>query len=420
MQGTYECFAEIARRALRRLAGRDDHAHRRPRRDGRRAAAGGDDERRRRAVRRGRPRADRAPASRRATSTRSADDLDDAVARCRARAKASGARSASGSSATPPTCCRALLDARLRGRHRHRPDERARPARRLRPGPADARARPTRCARDDPDEYVAPLARGDGRALRGDGRLPATRGAEVFDYGNSLRAEARARRLRARVRLPRLRARLHPPAVLRGQGPVPLGRAVGRPGRHRRDRPRGARGVPRRRARSRAGSAQAGERIAFQGLPARICWLGYGERHRLGLRFNEMVRSGELSGADRDRPRPPRLRLGRLARTARPRAMADESDAIADWPLLERAGQHRGRRVVGVDPPRRRRRHRALDPRRHGVRRRRHRARRAEARARAHRRPGHGRDPPRRRGLRRGRSRSPRSAACGSRCARSG
>ena len=45
---------------------------------------------------------------------------------------------------------------------------------------------------------------------------------------------------------------------------------------------------------SHAGSGMAGERIAFQGLPARICWLGYGERRRLGLRFNEMVRCGEL------------------------------------------------------------------------------------------------------------------------------
>ena len=77
----------------------------------------------------------------------------------------------------------------------------------------------------------------------------------------------------------------------------------------------------------------AGERIAFQGLPARICWLGYGERQRLGLRFNEMVRSGELKAPDRDRPRPPRLRIGGLALPG-DRAMADGSDAIADWPLL--------------------------------------------------------------------------------------
>ena len=66
----------------------------------------------------------------------------------------------------------------------------------------------------------------------------------------------------------------------------------------------------------------ARERIAFQGLPARICWVGLGDRHRLGLAFNEMVATRRAEGADRHRPRPPRLRLGRLARTARPRRCA--------------------------------------------------------------------------------------------------
>ena len=55
----------------------------------------------------------------------------------------------------------------------------------------------------------------------------------------------------------------------------------------------------------------ARERIAFQGLPARICWVGLGQRHRLGLAFNEMVASRRIEGADRDRPRPSRFRLGR-------------------------------------------------------------------------------------------------------------
>ena len=77
----------------------------------------------------------------------------------------------------------------------------------------------------------------------------------------------------------------------------------------------------------------AGERVAFQGLPARICWLGYGERHRLGLRFNEMVRSGELTAPvviGRDH-----LDSGSVASPYREtEAMLDGSDAIADWPLL--------------------------------------------------------------------------------------
>ena len=77
----------------------------------------------------------------------------------------------------------------------------------------------------------------------------------------------------------------------------------------------------------------AGERVAFQGLPARICWLGYGERHRLGLRFNEMVKSGELKAPiviGRDH-----LDSGSVASPYREtEGMADGSDAIADWPLL--------------------------------------------------------------------------------------
>ncbi|MEO5988829.1 MAG: urocanate hydratase [Candidatus Eisenbacteria bacterium] len=73
--------------------------------------------------------------------------------------------------------------------------------------------------------------------------------------------------------------------------------------------------------------------IAFQGLPARICWLGYGERHRLGLRFNQMVRDGELKAPiviGRDH-----LDAGSVASPYREtEAMRDGSDAIADWPLL--------------------------------------------------------------------------------------
>ena len=77
----------------------------------------------------------------------------------------------------------------------------------------------------------------------------------------------------------------------------------------------------------------AGERVEFQGLPARICWLGYGERHRLALRFNDMVASGELSAPiaiGRDH-----LDSGSVASPFREtEAMLDGSDAIADWPLL--------------------------------------------------------------------------------------
>ena len=77
----------------------------------------------------------------------------------------------------------------------------------------------------------------------------------------------------------------------------------------------------------------ARERISFQGLPARICWVGLGERHRLGLAFNEMVRIGELSAPiviGRDH-----LDSGSVASPNREtEAMQDGSDAVSDWPLL--------------------------------------------------------------------------------------
>jgi urocanate hydratase len=79
--------------------------------------------------------------------------------------------------------------------------------------------------------------------------------------------------------------------------------------------------------------ALAGERVAFQGLPARICWLGYGERDRAGLAFNDLVASGEVSAPiviGRDH-----LDCGSVASPYREsEAMLDGSDAIADWPLL--------------------------------------------------------------------------------------
>ena len=77
----------------------------------------------------------------------------------------------------------------------------------------------------------------------------------------------------------------------------------------------------------------AAERIAFQGLPARICWVGLGQRHRLGLAFNEMVRNGEVSAPiviGRDH-----LDSGSVASPNREtEAMQDGSDAVSDWPLL--------------------------------------------------------------------------------------
>ena len=152
-------------------------------------------------------------------------------------------------------------------RHRHRPDLRARPAvlpadrRRLRGLARRARAR-------DPAGFTKEAAGLDGRARAGDGRLPGRgrRGLRLRQLDPRRGAQGR---LRPGLRLPRLRAGVHPAAVLRGQGPVPLGRAVRRPGRHRRDRPGDPRAVPRQRA-----AAQVDHHGAASGCTSRACRRG--------------------------------------------------------------------------------------------------------------------------------------------------
>ena len=230
------------RRQARRHARRDDLAHGRARRDGRRTAARGHDERRRGPVRRRRPHPDRAAGQ---------DALPRRVGRRRRRGASDGGRRP-----RPP---RAAVDRRRRqrgrrraatrgerrtDRHRDRPDERARSAE-LRPAGAVSRGRrrPARVGRRRVHEARAGV---DGRALRRDGGVPRRRRRGVRLREQPAR-RGRARRVRPRVRVPGVHPGLHPAAVLRGQGPVPVGGAVGRSGRHRGDRPRGARGVPRER-----------------------------------------------------------------------------------------------------------------------------------------------------------------------------
>ncbi len=157
-------------------------------------------------------------------------------------------------------------------------------------------------------------------------------GSEVFDYGNSLRAEARLGGFERAFAYPGFVPAYVRPLFCEGRGPFRWVALSGDPAdiaatdraaldEFPDDEPL-ARWIH-----------HASERIAFQGLPARICWLGYGERARLGMRFNEMVRSGELSGPiviGRDH-----LDSGSVASPYREtEGMADESDAIADWPLL--------------------------------------------------------------------------------------
>ena len=157
-------------------------------------------------------------------------------------------------------------------------------------------------------------------------------GAEVFDYGNSIRDEARQGGYQRAFDFPGFVPAYIRPLFCEGKGPFRWAALSGDPADiaatdravldlfpdddhlHRWIR-------------------AAGDRVAFQGLPARICWLGYGERARAGLRFNDMVAAGELSAPlaiGRDH-----LDCGSVASPYREtEAMADGSDAIADWPLL--------------------------------------------------------------------------------------
>jgi urocanate hydratase len=142
----------------------------------------------------------------------------------------------------------------------------------------------------------------------------------------------------------------------------------------------------------------AGERIAFQGLPARICWIGLGDRHRAGLMFNEMVASGEFSGPiviGRDH-----LDSGSVASPNREtESMMDGSDAVSDWPLLNALSEHRLGCQLGVAASRRRGRHGLQPALRRGHRRRRHARGRETPRTRPLERPGHRRHAPCRRRL---------------------
>ncbi|MFN8130599.1 MAG: urocanate hydratase [Solirubrobacteraceae bacterium] len=158
------------------------------------------------------------------------------------------------------------------------------------------------------------------------------RGAEVFDYGNSLRAEAQLGGAERAFAFPGFVPAYIRPLFCEGKGPFRWAALSGDPA----DIAATDRAVldlfPHNESLARW-LRMAGERVRFEGLPARICWLGYGERHEAGLRFNELVASGEVSAPiviGRDH-----LDCGSVASPYREtEGMRDGSDAIADWPLL--------------------------------------------------------------------------------------
>ncbi|MEV7217460.1 urocanate hydratase [Kitasatospora cineracea] len=158
------------------------------------------------------------------------------------------------------------------------------------------------------------------------------RGAEVFDYGNSIRGEAQLAGYDRAFAFPGFVPAYIRPLFCEGKGPFRWAALSGDP----KDIHKTDKAVldlfPENESLHRW-ITMAQEKVHFQGLPARICWLGYGERDKAGERFNDMVASGELSAPiviGRDH-----LDCGSVASPYREtEAMLDGSDAIADWPLL--------------------------------------------------------------------------------------
>jgi urocanate hydratase len=183
----------------------------------------------------------------------------------------------------------------------------------------------------DADAYVARSIRAMGDHVRAMLELQH-RGSVVFDYGNNIRAQAQEAGVADAFRIPGFVPEYIRPLFCEGKGPFRWAAVSGDPA----DIAATDRAVlelfPGDEALARW-IPLASERVAYQGLPARICWLGYGERAAFGRRINAMVRSGELKAPiviGRDH-----LDTGSVASPNREtEGMRDGSDAIADWPIL--------------------------------------------------------------------------------------
>ncbi len=158
------------------------------------------------------------------------------------------------------------------------------------------------------------------------------RGAVTFDYGNNIRAQAQIGGVANAFDIPGFVPEYIRPLFCEGRGPFRWAALSGDP-EDIRATDRAALEMFRDNEALCRWIRLAGERVAFQGLPARIFWLGYGERARFGLKINDMVRRGEISAPiviGRDH-----LDTGSVASPNREtEGMRDGSDAIADWPIL--------------------------------------------------------------------------------------
>jgi urocanate hydratase len=185
--------------------------------------------------------------------------------------------------------------------------------------------------RRDSEQYVARSMAAMGAHVEAMLALQR-RGSVVFDYGNSLRTNARLAGVEDAFEIPGFVPEYIRPLFCEGKGPFRWVALSGDPEDIRKTDQLVLSLFPEDEALKRW-IKLAGERIHFQGLPARICWLGYGQRAKLGLAINEMVGTGEISAPiviGRDH-----LDTGSVASPYREtEGMLDGSDAVADWPLL--------------------------------------------------------------------------------------
>lgn len=192
-------------------------------------------------------------------------------------------------------------------------------------------ARALQLRKTNPKKYIALAQASIADHVRGLLKLQK-KGAVVFDYGNNIRGEAEAHGVKKAFDIPGFVPEYIRPLFCDGKGPFRWAALSGDPG----DIYRTDRAVMETFSENKplcTWIEMAQKRVAFQGLPARICWLGYGERATMGKIFNNLVRSGEVSAPiviGRDH-----LDCGSVASPNREtEKMKDGSDAIADWPIL--------------------------------------------------------------------------------------
>jgi urocanate hydratase len=188
-----------------------------------------------------------------------------------------------------------------------------------------------RLRKSDPERYVSEARRSMGEHVRAILDLKA-RGAVAFDYGNNIRAEARKAGVEDAFAFPGFVPAYIRPLFCEGKGPFRWVALSGDPADIAATDDAVLRTFPENASLARW-IGMAREKVRFQGLPARICWLGYGERAKLGLVFNDLVRTGAVKAPiviGRDH-----LDSGSVASPNREtEAMRDGSDAVADWPIL--------------------------------------------------------------------------------------